>query len=142
QFRDYLAAVTASRSKDKRSVYIDSTDAKGREIVASYMAPSPVWKSSYRLIFDASAQPTLEGWAIVDNTTGEDWTRVRLSLVSGRPISFISQLYAPRYVNRPAGDLQEDVAMGPVTHEGGYGQGARAGLGGGVRGGIAGGAPG
>ena len=50
----------------------------------------------------------LEGWAIVDNTTGEDWTKVQLSLVSGRPISFISQLYAPRYVTRPTAELADD----------------------------------
>ena len=96
QFKDYLAALAAARSKEKRSVYIDSTDAREREVMASYMVPAPVWKSSYRLIFGASGQPVLEGWAIVDNTTGEDWTKVQLSLVSGRPISFVSQLYAPQ----------------------------------------------
>jgi hypothetical protein len=117
QFKDYLAAVAESRNKDKRSVYIDSTDAKERDVVASYMAPSPVWKSSYRLIFGAQA-PMLEGWAIVDNTTGEDWTKVRLSLVSGRPISFVSQLYAPKYVQRPTAELADDNAARPVVHEG------------------------
>ena len=52
----------------------------------------------------------LEGWAIVDNTTGEDWTKVQLSLVSGRPISFVSQLYAPKYINRPSAELADDPA--------------------------------
>ena len=118
QFKDYLAALVSSRSKDKRSVYIDSTDAKARQIAASYMIPTPVWKSSYRLIFDKAPQPTLEGWAIVDNTTGEDWTNIQLSLVSGRPISFISQLYEPRYVQRPVAELPEDSAARPVIHEG------------------------
>src|SRR5438874_502013 len=66
QFREYLATVAASRSTDRRSVYIDSTDAKEREIVAAYMVPAAVWKSSYRLIFGASGPPVLEGWAIVD----------------------------------------------------------------------------
>jgi hypothetical protein len=116
QFRDYLTAVAAARSKDKRSVYIDSTDAKERDLRATYMVPAPVWKSSYRLIFGAAAQPTLEGWAIVDNTSGEDWTNVRLSLVSGRPISFVSQLYAPRYVDRPGAELSDDHAARPVVH--------------------------
>ncbi len=134
QFHDYLAAVAAARSKEKRSVYIDSTDAKEREVVASYMIPAPVWKSSYRLIFGASGQPVLEGWAIVDNTTGEDWTRVQLSLVSGRPISFVSQLYAPKYVDRPTAELADDRAARPVVHEGGYD--ALAGVGGGVGGGM------
>jgi chaperonin cofactor prefoldin len=129
QFHDYLAALAAARSKEKRSVYIDSTDAREREVVASYMIPAPVWKSSYRLIFGASGQPVLEGWAIVDNTTGEDWTKVQLSLVSGRPISFVSQLYAPKYVERPTAELADDRAARPVVHEGDYE--ALAGIGGG-----------
>ncbi len=116
QFKDYLAALVLARSQEKRSVYIDSSSSTAREITASYMIPTPVWKSSYRLIFGTSAQPTLEGWAIVDNTTGEDWTNVKLSLVSGRPISFISQLYEPRYVQRPTAELPDDNAARPVTH--------------------------
>ena len=121
QFKDYLAALSAARSKEKRSVYIDSTDARAREVTASYMVPAAVWKSSYRLIFGAGGAPTLEGWAIVDNTTGEDWTNVALSLVSGRPISFVSQLYPPKYVERPAAELADDRAARPVVHEGTFG---------------------
>jgi hypothetical protein len=116
QFRDYLLAVSAARSRDKRSVYIDSTDAKEREVTASYMVPAAVWKSSYRLIFGGAERPVLEGWAIVDNTTSEDWRNVRLSLVSGRPISFVSQLYAPKYVDRPGAELADDRAARPVVH--------------------------
>ena len=118
QFKDYLGALTQARSKEKRSVYIDSTDSKAREISASYMIPTPVWKSSYRLIFGESGQPTLEGWAIVDNTTGDDWTNVRLALVSGRPISFISRLYQPRYLGRPVAELAEEQALAPVVDTG------------------------
>jgi len=118
QFKDYLAALTRARSKDKRSVYIDSTDSKAREIVASYMIPTPMWKSSYRLIFGESGQPTLEGWAIVDNVTGADWANVRLALVSGRPISFVSRLYEPRYVERPEAGLPEEEALAPVVDTG------------------------
>ncbi|HMC58592.1 MAG TPA: DUF4139 domain-containing protein, partial [Candidatus Solibacter sp.] len=120
QFKDYLAALSAARSKDKRSVYIDSSDSKEREVIADYIIPSPVWKSSYRLIFGEKGQPVLEGWAMVDNTTGEDWTKVRLSLVSGRPISFVTQLYAPKYVERPAAELADDAAARPVVHEGSF----------------------
>src|ERR1019366_7916151 len=112
------AAVTAARSTDRRSVYIDSTDAKSRDVAASYMIPTPIWKSSYRLILDATGQPVLEGWAIVDNTTGEDWTNVKISLVSGKPISFISQLYAPKYIQRKDAELQEDQALAPTLYSG------------------------
>ncbi len=125
QLRDYLGAVNQSRSKDKRSVYIDSSDVKGRQIVASYMSPTPVWKSSYRLIFGHQGEPTLEGWAIVDNLTGEDWTNIKLSVVSGRPVSFISRLYEPKFLQRPTVDLPEDRAQGPVLHEGGVDQSER-----------------
>jgi hypothetical protein len=119
QFKDYLAAVAAARSGDQRSVYIDSTGSQERQVTATYMIPSPVWKSSYRLIFAGNA-PTLEGWAIVDNTTAEDWTRVQLSLVSGRPISFVSRLYAPKYVERPVAELADDHAAQAVIHSGAF----------------------
>jgi hypothetical protein len=119
QFKDYLAALTGARSKDKRSVYIDSTDSKSRDVRAAYIMPMPAWKSSYRLLFEENAaQPTLEGWAIVDNTTGEDWTNVRMSLVSGKPISFISQLYAPKFITRPGAELPEDQAVAPTVYSG------------------------
>lgn len=119
QFKDYLASLSAARSKDKRSVYIDSTDAKSREVRAEYIIPMPAWKSSYRLLFgENGAQPILEGWAIVDNTTGEDWTNVHLSLVSGKPISFISQLYPPKYIARLGADLAEDQPVAPTVYSG------------------------
>src|SRR5215472_2552904 len=119
QFRDYLAALTTSRSKDRRSVYVDSTDSKSRDVRAEYIMPMPAWKSSYRLMFDpAGASPTLEGWAIVDNTTGEDWTNVKMSLISGKPISFISQLYAPKYIQRQGAELPEDQAVAPTVYGG------------------------
>jgi hypothetical protein len=119
QFRDYLAALTSSRSKDKRSVYIDSTDSKSRDVRAEYIMPMPAWKSSYRLLLGEGNQPaTLEGWAIVDNTTGEDWTNVRMSLISGKPISFISELYDPKYIRRQTAELPEDQAVAPTIYSG------------------------
>ncbi|MCC6587789.1 MAG: hypothetical protein IT168_13930 [Bryobacterales bacterium] len=118
QLKEYLATLTQARSKDRRSVYIDSSDAGRRQIAASYITPTPVWKSSYRLLFPATGDALLEGWAIVDNTTGEDWTNIRLALVSGRPISFISRLYEPKYVERQVAELPEDRAQAPVVHGG------------------------
>ena len=122
QFTEYFAALAASRSKDKRSVYIDSTAAQQRTVQASYMIPMAVWKSSYRLIFGTDGKPMLEGWAIVDNTTGEDWTNINLSLVSGRPISFVSSLYEPKFVTRPTVDLPDDAAAGAGGVSGGDGR--------------------
>jgi hypothetical protein len=127
--RDYLTVLSGARSKDKRSVYIDAAGTAARQLSASYMTPSAVWKSSYRLIFAPQGDPTLEGWAIVDNTSGEDWSNVKLSVVSGRPISFITQLYEPRYVTRPTAELAENRAVAPVVLQGAVGgvAGARGG---------------
>jgi hypothetical protein len=130
QLKQYLGEVAAGRSKEKRSVYIDSTGTKQRRLTASYVIPTPVWKSSYRLVFTDAAEPTLEGWAIVDNTSGEDWSNVRLALVSGRPVSFVSKLYEPRYVGRRSMDVLDQEAAAPEIHQGGivggYGGGAVA----------------
>ncbi len=151
-FKDFLSALNGARSRDKRSVYIDSTDSKSREVRASYITPMPAWKSSYRLLFDEKGtEATLEGWAIADNTTGEDWTNVHISLVSGKPISFVSQLYGPKYIQREGAELPEDQAVAPTVHTGavmdmaaprmaamaappprGMGNGSGGGMGGGV----------
>ena len=139
QFADYLAIVSRSRNSDKRTVTIESAGSATR-VVASYVAPTPVWKSSYRLVLGGD-RPILEGWAIVDNTSGEDWEDVRLSLVSGLPVSFVSRLYQPKYVTRPVVALAQDRAWQPKIH-GGAIEEARvsAGVVGGVPGGSRGGA--
>jgi hypothetical protein len=110
QFKDYLAAVTAARSRDRRVLYIDGNVSGARDIAASYIIPMPIWKSSYQLTMTQASDATLEGWAIVDNTTGEDWTNVQMALVSGEPISFTTELYSARYVSRAAASLPEEQA--------------------------------
>ncbi len=107
-----------SHARDRRSVYIDAVSSGARQLIASYMTPSPVWKSSYRLMFGAAGEPTLEGWAIVDNTSGDDWTNVRLAVVSGKPVSFITRLYEPLYIQRPFAELAENQAASPVVYQG------------------------
>ncbi len=121
QLKQYLQAVAQSRSKDKRSIYIDSASSGARQLDVAYISPTAIWKSSYRLTL-ADSQSMLEGWAIVDNTTGDDWSNVKLSVVSGRPISFISQLDTPRYGNRQVAELPEDAAAGPVVYGGAVSQ--------------------
>ncbi len=120
QFRDYLEVIARSRSLDKRSVTIESSgesSGEASQVAVSYVVPTPIWKSSYRLVFSGD-EALLEGWAIVDNTTGEDWTGVQMSLVSGLPVSFISKLYEPRYLSRPVVQLAQDRAWRPTVHGG------------------------
>jgi hypothetical protein len=150
QLKQYLQTIAKANSRDTRSVYIDSASDAGRDLRISYITPAAIWKSSYRLALNESAA-TLEGWAIVDNTTDEDWNSVKLSVVSGRPISFISLLDRPRFGNRQVAELPEDRAAGPEVYSGsvdGQTVGERngvvggTGMAGGVLGGIVGGVPG
>ncbi len=118
QLGEYLRSLNASRSREQKSVYVDSAKDAARKLSVAYTIPMPVWKSSYRLVLDAGAakKPMLEGWAIIDNTTGEDWTKVELSVISGRPISFISKLYEPKFMQREVAELEEDKMVGPKTY--------------------------
>ncbi|MGJ5820522.1 DUF4139 domain-containing protein [Paludibaculum fermentans] len=115
QFVDALTAIAQSRSKDKRAVFIDTTSAG--KLTARYLIPAAVWKSSYRLALADTGDSTLEGWAIVDNASGEDWTNVDLTVVSGRPVSFISRLYEPKFLTRPEVSLPDDQPVAPVLYE-------------------------
>ena len=128
QLSEYLRSLNASRSREQKSVYVDSAKDAARKLSVAYTIPMPVWKSSYRLVLDAGAakKPLLEGWAIIDNTTSEDWTKVELSVISGRPISFVSKLYEPRFMQREVAELEEDKPLAPKT----YAMGAMSGLGG------------
>ena len=132
--KQYLQTLAQAKSRDKRSVYVDSTGHGNRDLHISYIAPTAVWKSSYRLVLE-EATSTLEGWAIVDNTTDDDWNSVKLAVVSGRPISFISMLDTPRYGRREVAELPEDKAAGPVVYAGSV-DSATAGVAGGVIGGV------
>ncbi len=63
------------------------------------------------------AKPLLQGWAVVDNTVGEDWKNMQLSLVAGAPQSFIEQISQPYYVRRPVVELPKTAQLTPQTHE-------------------------
>ncbi len=117
QLTDALLAISQARSRERRSVYIDSTGAGTRTLVARYLVPAPLWLSTYRLSLSEAGEALLEGWAKVDNSSGEDWSNVELSVVSGKPVSFISRLYEPRYVQRIEADLPEQAAVRPELYQ-------------------------
>jgi hypothetical protein len=77
---------------------------------------APIWKTSYRLVLDDEGKPLLQGWALVENTTEEDWKDVSLTLVSGRPISFVMNLYQPLYVPRPVVEPELFASLRPQTY--------------------------
>ncbi len=100
-----LAALALAHDADKKSVTLNFNGQGKRRVLVSYILETPIWKTSYRLGLRKDAKPFLQGWAIVDNATEQDWENVNLSLVSGRPISFTMDLYQPLYIPRPEEQL-------------------------------------
>ncbi len=95
-----LAALSQARDQDKKPVTISFHGSGDRHVRVGYVVETPIWKTSYRLILD-DRSAHLQGWAIVENQTESDWNNVALSLVSGRPVSFVMDLYQPLYMQRP-----------------------------------------
>ena len=118
ELKTYLQLIRSSQRRDTRQLRIHPGRAK--KLALGYVVEAPVWKTSYRLILDPQkpGEALLQGWAIVDNTTSEDWKGVSLALVSGLPISFTQNLYQAHYVRRPHVPLSVETAAGPVRHEG------------------------
>ncbi len=115
----YLALIASSRARDVRRMSFTATGSGDRDIFVSYISEVPIWKSTYRILFSdkPSDKPLLQGWAIVDNTIGEDWKDVQLSLVAGAPQSFIQNISQPFYARRPVVPLPESVMLTPQSHE-------------------------
>ena len=116
EFRKALALLAQVHDTDKKTVSLDFSGDGQRKVRVGYIQESPVWKTSYRLVL-SKEEPFLQGWAIVENTTESDWENVRLTLVSGRPISFVMDLYQPLYIPRPQVQLELYGSLGPQTYD-------------------------
>ncbi len=116
-----------------RSVALEDRDAAGAETVVlaldgkphdldvGYIAESPIWKPSYRLILHAGRDAHLQIWAVVENTSGEDWKEVGLSLVTGAPVAYESDLDARVVPQRPMVNGSVPQPMGVPDSVSSYG---------------------
>ena len=128
-----LAVLALGHDNEKKSVTLNFSGKGARDVRVGYVQQTPIWKTSYRLVLDDAVggnqagqdagkklgnQAMLQGFAIVENTTDNDWKDVSMSLVSGRPISFVMDLYQPLYVPRP--EVQQELYASLVPQV--YGQ--------------------
>lgn len=120
EFRKALEALTGSHDTQKKAVSIRFQGEGKRRVRVSYVVESPVWKTSYRLVLPAGGKekPYLQGWAVVENPSDEDWKDVRLGLVLGRPISFQMDLYQLLYAPRPVVVPELFHGLQPVAYSG------------------------
>jgi hypothetical protein len=117
EMQNALAAIGTRLDNTRKTIELRFAGQGARRVLAGYLTEMPLWKMTYRLALSANEPPLLQGWAIVENTTDEDWRNVRLELVSGRPVSFIQNLYEPIYPKRPTVRTQTDEALLPDTSE-------------------------
>ena len=119
-----LTALGEDRGGERKPVRVQFRGDGPRPVRLGYVVESPVWKTSYRLVLPEGEQGEglLQGWALVENPTESDWRDVDLTLVSGRPVSFVQDLYTPRYLPRPVVEAEDDALVGPQTYAAGVGR--------------------
>jgi len=84
QLRAYLDVLSDGRQDVTREVSIYPGTAPG-PIRVSYLQQFPIWKTSYRVDL-GKTDSRIQGWAQIDNPTGESWDNVEVSLLSGTPV--------------------------------------------------------
>jgi hypothetical protein len=117
-----LLAIQTNRAKDARTIELSARGQGQRTVRVAYIVEVPVWKASYRLTLTAdpaAARSALQGWATVENLSGQDWNDVDLTLVSGRPVAFRQALYEAYYVKRPEVPIEVAGRLMPGVDRGG-----------------------
>jgi hypothetical protein len=113
-----LEVLSSGHDTQKKGVSLHFSGTGKRTVRVGYVVETPLWRTSYRLLVGKDGKLFVQGWAIVQNPTNEDWKDVRMSLVSGRPISFKMDLYQPMYSTRPTVQPQMMAAIAPTFHNG------------------------
>ncbi len=117
EIQQALSVLSQAAATEKKLVSLDLRGTGKRQVRVGYIQEAPVWKTSYRLVIDEGKPPFLQGWAIVENTTDHAWKNVQLTLISGRPISFLMDLYQPMYVDRPTVVPEHYATLRPQAYD-------------------------
>ena len=117
ELQQALAVLATGHDTDKKTVALHFLGNGKRQVRVGYIQEAPVWKTSYRLVLKDKEAPFLQGWAIVENTTEQDWNNVSLTLISGRPISFVMDLYEPLFVPRPVVVQEIYASLRPQSYD-------------------------
>lgn len=124
----YPSTPTAGGTIDMRVGVARAAASKGGEAARphklrlSYVTEAPSWKPSYRVVVGKAGKVDLQGWAIVDNTSGEDWKDVRLGVGASSAMSFRFDLKGLRLVERETLQDTDLFAQAPPMGGAAYGQ--------------------
>jgi hypothetical protein len=118
EFHRALEVLASSHDTQKKSVNLGFDGQGKRQVRVGYVVERPIWKTSYRLRLEPNGKVFMQGWALVENTSDDDWNEVRMVLVSGRPISYKMNLYEPLYVPRPTVEPELFASLRPPLYGG------------------------
>ncbi|CBS85723.1 DUF4139 domain-containing protein [Azospirillum lipoferum] len=125
-----LSAVADNARRERRRLTVhsnaprDPQAASERRVRVGYVAATPLWKATYRLSLGADGaaaqdgKGALQGWAVLENLSGEDWRGVDLTVVSGNPVTLRQALYTPYFVERPEVPVEVLGRVLPSADEG------------------------
>jgi hypothetical protein len=118
EFKRALEVLARSHDVQKKTVTLAFNGNGKRKVRVGYVVERPIWKTTYRLVLEGNGKLFLQGWAIVENTSDDDWNDVRMVLVSGKPISFRMDLYDPLYIPRPLVEPDLFASLRPPVYSG------------------------
>lgn len=118
QLNHALTLVAAAQENGPRRLDVVLSGQGKRQVKIGYVVSTPVWKVAYRVQLDKDDRAHLQGWAILENTSGRDWNDVELTLLSGNPIAFRQPLYQSYYVNRPVVPVETLNHQMPIVDRG------------------------
>jgi hypothetical protein len=87
------------------------------DVQLSYVTEAPAWKPTYRAVLGEDGRVTLEGLAIVDNASDEDWKDIKLAVAASAALSFRFDLRSIRFMRREV--LDSGVALAAAPPAGG-----------------------
>lgn len=118
-----LAALAAHSTDRFKNVGLSFGGNAARDVKIAYVNEMPIWKTSYRLVLPDEAkskeQPMIQGWAIIENTTDDDWSNIQLALVASQPVSFEMNLSQSLHINRPRLDVPTVAGAAPRIYQDG-----------------------
>ena len=118
-----LAALAAHSTDRFKNVGLSFGGTAARDVKIAYVNEMPIWKTSYRLVLPDEAkskdQPMIQGWAIIENTTDDDWSNIQLALVASQPVSFEMNLSQSLHITRPRLDVPTVAGAAPRIYQDG-----------------------
>ena len=116
-----LAQIANLQADKTRRLMLQSRGTGARRVRLGYVVGAPLWKATYRMSLPADAQPDkarLQGWAVLENFSGQAWHDIELTLISGNLVTFRQALYESYYVNRPTVPVEVEGRVLPQPDTG------------------------